>query len=119
MRIHHQIVSWKSAIDGSFQVLGKGAFKAEALKKPIIGFNTFRDTFVGDRDRGSFLSLKMGCRGQNASRFDLYDLDSRWNFECKVARDIKGPIWTYEVERPEKESEFPDFRWRKRMEKYQ
>lgn len=86
---------------------------------PEEGFNTFRDTFVGDLDRGSFLSLKMGCGGQNARRFDLYDLESCWNFECKVARDVKGPVWTYEVERPKKESEFPDFRWRKRMEKYQ
>lgn len=86
---------------------------------PSEGFNTFRDTFVDDLDRGSFLSVKIGRSGGQSARFNLYDFGSSWNFECKVSRDIDGPLWTYEVERPKKESEFPDFRWRKRMEKYQ
>jgi hypothetical protein len=86
---------------------------------PDDAFNTFNDMFVGDLDRGSFLSVRIGRGGGRAGRFDLYDFDSPWNFECKIKRDIDGPIRTYEVERPTKEAEIPDFRWRKRMEKYQ
>lgn len=82
-------------------------------------FNRFRDAFVGDLDRGSFVSLKVGRQGARSDRFRRYDFDSHWNFECKVTRDMKGPLFSYEVERPRKEAEIPDFRWRRRMEKYQ
>jgi hypothetical protein len=95
------------------------AASGNRYRLPDDEFENFNDMFVGDMDRGSFLSLKMGCSGERASRFDLYDLESPWNFECKVKRRIAGPMRTYEVERPTKEAEIPDFRWRKRMEKYQ
>lgn len=77
-------------------------------------FDRFRLTFPPHKDRGIFLSVKVGCEGPRSDRFRLYDFDSHWNFECKVSRGTG-----YEVERRRKEAEIPDFSWRRRLEKYQ
>jgi hypothetical protein len=43
MGVHHEVISGKSALNGPFQVLGKGALKPETVEKPIIGLYPLGD----------------------------------------------------------------------------
>jgi hypothetical protein len=41
--IHHEIVPWKSAVDGSLKMLGQGALESESLKKLVVHVDALRN----------------------------------------------------------------------------
>jgi hypothetical protein len=73
--------------------------------------------YMSPISKGAFLSVKFGSRSR--TYLTQYDFSDHWNFPVEVKIEVKGNKKVYRLIKDSgKGSKFPDFNWRKKLDKY-